>query len=393
LKGNKGYFRRSKNYAPARIVDNVIKMSCYRCVWLAVLCLVLSTPAARAVILFGSGDPAYNTAPPTGALASSGWQCEGQWDGFLGTAIAPHYFLAAQHIGGSVGDTFTFNGSNYTTTAYWDDPGSDLRLWQVSGTLAAYAPLYSTGDEQGKTLVVIGRGTQRGAPVTVTWTQPGATNAVTTLAGWQDGPADGVMRWGQNQVNTAAGWLLIVAFTGTLGPNEAFLSGGDSSGAIFIQDNAGTWKLAGINYGIDGPFATSANGSQFYGAIFNEDGLFVSGLQRPQDGVARSAHFYASRVSSELNWIQSIVGVVPPASPNLQAPAWPPLLNIQRESGNIIVSYPTNAVGFTLQSSSLFGSGAAWQQITSSPTLNGTNWNVTLPITGANVFFRLQSAN
>jgi hypothetical protein len=69
------------------------------------------------------------------------------------------------------------------------------------------------------------------------------------------------------------------------------------------------------------------------------------------------------------------------------------LLNIQRESGNIIVSYPTNAVGFTLQSSSLFGSGAAWQQITSSPTLNGTNWNVTLPITGANVFFRLQSAN
>ena len=288
------------------------KISCCSCVWM-MLCLVLVTPASRAVILFGSGDPGYNTTPPTGALAGSGWQYEGQWGGFLGTAIAPHYFLAAQHIGGSVGEAFAFNGSNYTTTAYWDDPGSDLRLWQVSGTLPTYAPLYSTSDEQGKTLVVIGRGTQRGAPVTVTGTQPGTTNTVTTLAGWQDGPSDGLMRWGQNQVSNTEGWLLIGAFTGTLGPDEGFISGGDSSGAIFIQNNAGAWSLAGINYGVDGPFTATANGSQFYGAIFNEDGLYVSHWLEPQDGVARPAQFYASRVSSELCWIQGIVGVVPPA--------------------------------------------------------------------------------
>jgi hypothetical protein len=352
------------------------------------LCL-LAAPVSRAVILFGSGDPAYNTTPPTGALAGSGWQYEGQWDGFLGTAIAPHYFLAAQHIGGSVGDTFTFNGSNYITTAYWNDPGSDLRLWQVSGTLPTYAPLCSTSDEQGEPMVVIGRGTQRGAPVAVAGTPLGTTN----LAGWQDGPADGVMRWGINQVSDTDGWLLSVAFTGTLGPNEGFISGGDSSGAIFIQDSTGTWTLAGINYGIDGPFATSATGSRFNGAIFNEDGLYVCGWLEPQDGVARPAHFYASRVSSELAWIQSIVGIVPPASSNSQTPALPPLLNLHCAGGYLIVSYPTNTIGFTLQSSQLFGSGAAWQAVTNSATLNGSNWNVALPDTGGSAFFRLQSTN
>jgi hypothetical protein len=370
----------------------MIKMSCRPWVWLIVLCLVLAAPASHAVILYGSGDPAYNTTPPTGVLANSGWQYEGQWDGFLGTPIAPHYFLAAQHIGGSVGDTFSFNGSTYTTTAYWDDPGSDLRLWQVSGTFTTYAPLYSSSDEQGRTLVVFGRGTQRGAPVTVMCPQPDSTNEVATLAGWQDGPSDGVMRWGQNQVNAAGGCLLFVAFTGTLGPNEGFLSGGDSSGAIFIQDDTGVWKLAGINYGIDGPFATCAGGAQFYGAIFNEDGLYVAGYQRPQDGVARPARFYASRVSSELCWVQSIVGIVPPAPANYPAPASPPSLNLQCQGGNLVVSYPTNAAGYTLQTSPFSGSGAAWQPVTTGATVNGTNWNVTLPITGANAFFRLQSA-
>jgi len=360
---------------------------------LVALYLVLAAPASRAVILFGSGDPAYNTTPPTGALAQSGWQYEGQWDGFLGTAIAPHYFLAAQHIGGSVGDTFTFNGSNYVTTAYWNDPGSDLRLWQVSGTFTNYAPMYSVNDEQGKSLVVIGRGTQRGAAVMVTSTSPDTTNAVSTLAGWQDGPSDGVMRWGQNQVSMTGGCLLIVDFTGTLGPNEAYLSCGDSSGGVFIQDSTGNWDLAGINYGIEGPFAASTNGPEFYGAIFNEDGLYISGFQFPLDGVQRSSRFYASRVSSELPWIQSIVGVVPPVSLNTQPAPLPPLLNIQNAGGNVIVSYPTNAVGYTLQSSSLFGVGAVWQPVTASATVNGTNWNVTLPITDASAFFRLESAN
>lgn len=373
----------------------MIKTSCGRKVWVVAISLILATQAGRAVILFGSGDPTYNTTAPTGTLANSGWQYQGRWGSFLGTAIAPHFFLAAQHIGGSIGGTFSFNGSNYVTTAYWDDPGSDLRLWQVSGTLPNYAPLYPAGDESGKTLVVIGRGTQRGAPVMVSSTQPGTTNVATALAGWQDGPSDGVMRWGMNQVGSASGWLLIVSFTGTLGPNEGFLSGGDSSGAVFIQDYTGTWKLAGINYGIDGPWAATAGGAQFYGAIMNEDGLYApAGFQWPQDGFTRPAHFYASRVSSELPWIQSIVGTIPPPPAPSVTTTPPPTPSLQFANGQITVSYPTNAMGYTLQSS-CSPCGGAWQAVTNPATLDGTGtrWNVTLPTAGAGSFFRLQSSN
>lgn len=371
-----------------------MKTLCRRLVWLATLQVAMTASICHAVILFGSGDPAYNTTAPVGSLANSGWQYEGQWLGaFLGTAIAPHYFLAAQHIGGSVGNTFTFNGSNYITTAYWDDPGSDLRLWQVSGTLPNYAPLYSCSDEAGKPLVVIGRGTERGAPVTVTCTLPPATNAVAALAGWQDGPCDGVTRWGINRVSSAGGWLLMAAFTGTQGPNEAYLSVGDSSGGIFIQDNSGAWKLAGINYGIDGPFATAANGTQFYGAIFNEDGLYVGNNLVPQDGIQRSIHFYASRVSSELGWLEGIVGYVPPAPASAPAPVPLPPLHLQCAAGSLVVSYSTSLVGYSLQSSSLPGSGAAWQTVTNAPAIDGTNWTVSLPMTGSGAFFRLELAN
>ena len=261
----------------------------------------------KAVILYGSGDPAYNTTPPTGALTNSGWQFEGQWGCFLGTPIAPQYFLAAHHIGGAVGQPFTFMNVTYTTVAYWDDPASDLRLWQISGTFPNYAPLYTNNLESGSPLVVFGRGTQRSSAVMVN----GA------LAGWQDGISDGVMRWGQNKVFTAYWSELIVAFTGTQGTNEAYLSPGDSSGAIFIPDN-GTWKLAGINYAIDGPFATTANGPAFDGAIFNENGLYVNNTLVSD---AQPAYFYGTRVSTEIPWILSITGAIPNPTP---APLTPP---------------------------------------------------------------------
>ena len=356
------------------------------------MALFLGTQTSNAVILFGSGDLSYNTTPPTGALTNSGWQYEGQWGGFLGTPITPQYFIAAKHVGGSVGQTFTFNCVSYKTTARWDDPNSDLRIWKVNGVFPNYAPLYSTSDETGKPLVVIGRGTQRGNPVTVT----NAQTQTPAIHGWKDGPADGVMRWGQNQVCLAACAFLMAAFTGTQGANEAYLSSGDSSGAVFIQDNSGVWKLAGINYAIDGPFSTTASRPAFYGAISDESGLYEDGLFMPNYGMAQPSYFYVTRVSSELAWIQSIVGIVPPASSSplsVSTGSTLPKLNIQMSGGNVTLSYPTNAAGCTLQSSSLLGSGAAWQTVSNSAVVNGTNWNVTVPVTGASAFFRLQTAN
>jgi hypothetical protein len=308
----------------------------------ACLALGLTAQPAQAILLKGSGDPACNTTAPTGTLAGSGWQYQGQWGGFLGTVIAPQYFIAARHVGGSIGQEYVLNGVTYHTTAYWDDATTDLRIWKVDGVFANYATLYSTSDETGKSLVVIGRGTQRGDEVRVPTAQtvyttnvvnlktlgistttakkefPGATfkgsimTAVTSdvvtnlvLKGWAAGVSDGVMRWGQNTVS-GAGNMLVASFDMNGTTNEATLSGGDSSGAVFIQSN-GAWKLAGINYGIEGPFAVCATDACFYGAIFNEGGLYVGGSYVPDDGQQHPSCFYATRISPRVAWIQSII--------------------------------------------------------------------------------------
>ncbi len=152
----------------------------------------LALPSSYAVLFKSTADPAYNTNAPSGALANSGWQYEGSWISFLGTPIAPTFFLAAQHIGGATGNIFVLNGFTYHTTAFFDDPDSDLRVWQVAETFPGYAPLYTNANEVGKHCIVFGRGTQRGAAVIVS----GVTN------GWEWGAGDGVERWGENDVAT-----------------------------------------------------------------------------------------------------------------------------------------------------------------------------------------------
>jgi hypothetical protein len=307
---------------------------------LAGLLTALTCTTAQAVMLKGSGDPNYNTTPPTGALLGSGWQYQGQWGSFLGTPIGRQHFIAARHVGGSVGAPFVFNGVTYTTTAYWDDPnGSDLRIWKVDGLFPTWAPLYSSSDELGKPLVLIGRGTQRGDPVILSVVQtnyttntyslktlnltktdakklyPNATfsgstmtvvtSTVTTnnvLKGWKAGAGDGRMRWGENQVYAATTYL-VASFDTAGGDNEAFLSSGDSSGAVFIQENA-VWKLAGLSYGIEGPFKVTATDPSFYGAILDKSGLYQ---QPPEDGILRPASFYATRISARLSWITTVL--------------------------------------------------------------------------------------
>jgi hypothetical protein len=308
----------------------------------ALLAMHFALPAS-AVMLLGSGDPEANTTPPTGTLEGSGWQYQGQWGGVLGTVIGPQYFIAARHVGGAVGQKFVFNGTSYVTTASWDDPsGSDLRIWKVDGYFPTWAPLYSNNDELGKPLVVIGRGTQRGDEVIVETVQTNTTTTVYTLKdlgikrnqaeqlfpgatlkgntltvvtsevvtndvpkGWKNGLGDGRMRWGENQVS-GAGDLLVASFDATGGPNQAFLSGGDSSGAVFMQE-AGMWKLAGINYAIEGPYKIALADSEFFGAFFDTSGLYTGSTLIPMDGQVRPTRFYATRISARLTWIHTIL--------------------------------------------------------------------------------------
>jgi len=64
-------------------------------------------------------------------------------------------------------------------------------------------------------------------------------------------------------------------------------------------------------------------------------------------------------------------------------------LTIIRSAANVILTWPTNAAGFTLQSTTNLGSSAVWTTNSPAPVVvNGQN-TVTNPISGAQQFYRL----
>jgi hypothetical protein len=55
----------------------------------------------------------------------------------------------------------------------------------------------------------------------------------------------------------------------------------------------------------------------------------------------------------------------------------------------VIVSWPTNATGLTLQSTTNLGSSAVWTTNTPAPVIVNDQNVVTNPISGTQMFFRL----
>lgn len=300
--------------------------------WLGLLLALAVVPCVRAVLFESTGNPAFNTNAPTGSLTNSGWQYEGQWYSWLGTPIAPTFFLTAHHINGLVGGTNILNGVNYITVASYDDPDSDLRIWQVGQTFPYYAPLYTNSDEEGNTCVIIGRGTQRGSAVVVN----------TTTNGWMWGTDDHVERWGENVVSGVATGvdtedgsypteqLLTGYFQNNGNSNECAVSYDDSGGAMFIEED-GTWKLAGITCAVTGytDVNTNGSGSGFSASLVDIRGLYFLDGEPPAcsstgcwtilyatnccGGPVIAPEFESTRVSARISWINSILTAAPTA--------------------------------------------------------------------------------
>ncbi len=81
--------------------------------FLAICFLLLAQCRIGAVSFYSTSIPSFNSTAPTGALVESGWQYEGLWGSFLGTPIGPQYFITAEHVGGSIGQSFLFNGLDF----------------------------------------------------------------------------------------------------------------------------------------------------------------------------------------------------------------------------------------------------------------------------------------
>jgi hypothetical protein len=330
------------------------------------LSLCAAATPARAVIIYGPAGR-NTSAPMSKALVDSGRQYEGDWNIFTGTPIAPNYFVTAGHIGGAVGAPFKFAGADYTTTAYYDDPSSDLRIWKVDGTFPTYAPLYRRKAERGKLVTLFGRGTERGTPVVVN----------KQMKGWRWGhlPPDNLTSWGTNTVTriqnfgATAGDLLAWTFDAKRGNDEGALSVGDSGGGIFIKDGK-TWKLAGVNYSVEGMFSLTPNPDRsispdysnpasdldnpnalFNAALFDKGGIYSvnpsGALTLNRDLRANlPSNYYGTRIASNLSWIDGVLaGTVAPnqtATPSATAGASVPepstlLIGLSCAAGALLV--------------------------------------------------------
>lgn len=267
---------------------------------LGVLCCWLGMPRARGVIVFGSGDPNRNTTLPSGELLGSGWQWQGRWQFALGTVIGPRQFVTARHLGGTLGDPFEFRGLHYRTLSVTNRPGTDLQVFTVAGRFADFAPLNTGTREVGRPLMLFGRGGRRGEAV--------------PERGWWVGEYDGLQRWGTNTVKgvvpanqSPSGDLLVFDFSGTAGADEAVYSGGDSGSGAFMLDRDGVWKLAGVGYGVEGPYAADTHRSPRFAAFFDTRGLWVGqapGQEQLPDGATPTGTLgYMTRVSSHAAWL------------------------------------------------------------------------------------------
>lgn len=304
------------------------------------------THPAYALVFSSTGDTNYNTTPPTGALAGSGWQWLGQYGIASGIPIAPQYFITAGHLGGSPGSPFLFNGVTYTTTARYVSPSSDLAIFKISGTFPSYAPIYVRRDEVGKNAVLFGRGATRGSAINV------SNLGEDSLRGWRWSPSStaGTLRWGENTIQDARdfpandpypanGELLVMDFDRYDGtnPNEVTFASYDSGGGLFLLDSADNqWKLAGVNVDAEYAFRLTETGSDIFASIFDIGGLFYDEegdtvgpvgpdpfIYAPNTEADIPARLYSVRLSSNIEWIRSVAGV-PPVN---TAPVFVPVAN------------------------------------------------------------------
>lgn len=313
--------------------------------------LWLHATSLSAVIFIHTGDPGHNTIPPSDTEEAKAWHLQGNWKTCQGTPIAPKWFLTAKHIGGFVGETFTFQGKSYTAVARVLDPESDLALWGVSESFPEFADIYQRQDEIGKRLLVFGRGGQRGEPVLLD----------SEVKGWRRGQGGGFMRWGENIVDHIAGVedtkpqilgeLIGASFDRNGLPNEAGLATCDSGGGMFLRQG-NVWKLAAINFGSGALIKKSADDEPFFANMLDTGGFFV--LSREDNQQEETWKFledqeediptiiWGTRLSYRLGWIHETIDAFPD-----------PVHTIRLESSETINGPYSDAANWTLSDDQL----------------------------------------
>jgi len=169
--------------------------------------------------------------------------------------------------------------------------------------------------------------------------------------------------------------------------------GYDPQAGLILSGNTlyGTASKGGTN-GTGTVFAVSTNGSNFIalhtfsaeatnhlGTYTNSDGY------GPQAGLILSGSIlYGTASGGGTNGTGTVFSI------SLGAAASTPQLTLLRSTGtNVVVTWPTNFTGYTLQSATNLASPTTWSNISTSPVVINTNNVVTNGISGTRKFYRL----
>ena len=300
------------------------------------LVVALAACPARAVIIIGSS--AGNTSAPADAGLATRWGQVGDFNSYMGTPIASQFFLTAKHLGNLTGQSIVFSDStSYTTTAVFNDPSSDLAIYQIAGTFPndKIVPMYAGSFVANQSMTIFGRGRPRTDTVVVGQNFPSGTEN----KGWTWGGYTTNRSWGTNTLDSlanggAAGVQLAYDFDSNGGANQGVLSENDSGGPVFMQEG-GIWKLAGINWAV-GPVSVreTAGGPTLSAAVYDYGGLYldVGGTWTLQTATltAKPATSYSSSIPNNSTWITSVISVPEPWTFGILASAGLPLLALAR---------------------------------------------------------------
>jgi hypothetical protein len=260
-----------------------------------------------------------------GSERSKPWRAveSGSINAFMGTPIAPQFFLTAKHLGNLTGQAITFlDSTSYTTTARFVDPASDLAIYQISGTFPTdkIVPLYSGSFTNNQAMTIFGRGLSRTDTTVIGNNFPSGTE----VKGWTWGANTGARSWGTNTLDALAdgglaGIQLAYDFDVSGGNDQGILSLNDSGGPVFMQES-GEWRLAGINYAVQSIFNTTSSGTGIYAAIYDMGGLYASAsINGPWSYDSptiqnQPASSYSSSVPANSTWIEGVIAVPEPST-------------------------------------------------------------------------------
>jgi uncharacterized repeat protein (TIGR03803 family) len=161
---------------------------------------------------------------------------------------------------------------------------------------------------------------------------------------------------------------------------------------LVLSDNTlyGTAPIGGPN-GNGTVFSVSTNGSNFIvlhtfsAVVTNHFGYYTnSDGARPYAGLIISGStLYGTTLYGSTNGFGAVFSI------SLGAAASTPQLTLLRTGTNVVVAWPTNFTGYTLQSATNLTSPTTWSNISTAPVVINTNNVVTNGISGTRKFYRL----